>query len=94
MTRRIIQIEPTDSQWVVIDELFGLAAPFVAAVTDEHGAPTGKLWVERIVDDSEVRLYTVQPDGSYVYDERSGGGAPRLDAQRRSWNAIEKNGDG
>lgn len=73
MTRRIIQIEPTDSQWEVIDELFGLAAPFVAAVTDEHGAPTGELWVERIVDDSEVRLYTVQPDGSYVYEELSGG---------------------
>lgn len=73
MARRIIHIEPTEEQWLTIDEIYGsLGAPFIAAVTDEQGEPTGDLWAVRIVDDFEVRLYTIRFDGSCVYEELEG----------------------
>lgn len=83
---RVIHIEPTGEQWATIDELTAPGTPFVAAVTDEQGGPTGELWLERIIDDSEVRLYTVQPDGSYACEELS-------DGLHRGWTRYDEDGN-
>lgn len=72
MARRIIHIEPTEEQWEVLDELYGLGTRFVASDTDEHGEPNGTLWAEVVEDDHTVRLYRVAPDGSYTYEELEG----------------------
>ncbi len=85
MARRIIHIEPTEEQWLVIDEIYGSSGtPFIAAVTDEQGEPTGDLWAERIVDDFEVRLYTIRPDSSCVYEE--------LEGLNRGWTRYDEGG--
>ena len=71
-TRRVIHIEPTDEQWAALDHIYGGYTPFVAVITDEHGQPSGSLYAERIVDDNEIQLYTIAPDGSYTYEELEG----------------------
>ncbi len=85
MARRIIHIEPTDEQWAALDEIYAGCTPFVALITDEHGEPTGDLWAERVVDDSEVRLYTIRPDGSYTYEE--------LEALHHGWTWYDAAGN-
>ncbi|MBL3698994.1 hypothetical protein [Leucobacter luti] len=72
MARRIIHIEPTDAQWETIDELTAPGTAFVANQTDEQGEPTGELWLERTIDDRQVRLYSIAADGSFTYEELEG----------------------
>lgn len=60
MARRIIRHEPTEAQWDVIDSLFD---PYVKALGSENGEA---IQVYEVIDDSEVNLYTIQPDGECV----------------------------
>lgn len=85
MARRIIHIEPTAEQWATIDSIYAGYTPFIAAITDEHGDPTGSLWAERIVDDHTVELYTIAPDGSFTYEELEGLGY--------GWTKRDENGE-
>ncbi|MFV0434323.1 MAG: hypothetical protein ACK5LO_10115 [Leucobacter sp.] len=62
MARRIIHIEPTVQQWAVIDELSG---PSPVVTTGEDGAVV----LIRIIDDQDVLIYDIAPDGSYTYEE-------------------------
>lgn len=65
MARRIIRHEPTEAQWNVIDSL---SDPYVSARGSENGEA---LQVYEIVEDSEnseVNLYTIQPNGEYIIE--------------------------
>lgn len=62
MTRRIIHIEPTEQQWAVIDELSG-QSPVVTAGED------GAVVLTKIIDDQDVLIYDIAPNGSYTYEE-------------------------
>lgn len=63
---RVIHIEPTDAQWATIDGITGGHHPFLVPVGE------GVLHLEHTVDDTSVRLYVIQPDGSYTYEELEG----------------------
>lgn len=62
MARRIIRHEPTEAQWDVIDSLFD---PYVKARGSENGEI---IQVYEVIDDSDVNLYTIKPDGEYVIE--------------------------
>lgn len=66
MARRIIRHEPTEAQWNVIDSL---SDPYVSARGSENGEA---LQVYEIVEDSEVNLYTIQPNGEYIIESLVG----------------------
>lgn len=66
MARRIIRHEPTEAQWNVIDYL---SDPYVSARGSENGEA---LQVYEIVEDSEVNLYTIQPNGEYIIESLVG----------------------
>lgn len=66
MARRIIRHEPTEAQWNVIDSL---TDPYVNARGSENGEA---LQVYEIVEDSEVNLYTIQPNGEYIIESLVG----------------------
>ena len=85
MARRIIHIEPTEEQWAAIDYIYQGHTPFVARVTGDDGEPTGSLWAERVVDDSIVQLFTIDPDGSYSYEE--------LEGLNQGWTRYDQSGD-
>lgn len=63
---RVIHIEPTDAQWVTIDEITAGHHPFLMPVGE------GVLHLEHTVDNTSVRLYVIQPDGGYTYEELEG----------------------
>lgn len=62
MARRIIRHEPTEAQWNVINSLH---EPYVNARGSENGET---IKVYEIVDDNEVNLYTIQPNGEYIIE--------------------------
>ena len=85
MARRIIHIEPTDAQWEVLDGIYDRGTMFVANDTGRGSEPTSVLWAELIVDDSEVRLYRIEPDGSFTYEE--------LEGLNHGWTKYDQDGN-
>lgn len=51
------------------------------------GQPTSALWLDRIVDDSEVRLYTIATDG-FVCVRRVQRPGPRVDPRDEGGDEI------
>lgn len=69
MARRIIRHEPTEAQWNVIDSL---SDPYVSARGSENGEALQVYEIVEDSEDSEVNLYTIQPNGEYIIESLVG----------------------
>lgn len=82
MARRILHIEPTDAQWVIIDSLDD---PAIQVHTDSINNEPNILRATEVVDDI-VTIFTIDPDGYIIAQEA-------LDGCGRGWTAYNEKGE-
>lgn len=79
MARRILHIEPTDAQWRAIDSLHN---PFIQVEGESTDDGPVLLRVTEIIDDFEVAVSTIDPDGDIVTREV-------LNGYHQGWTAYD-----
>jgi hypothetical protein len=77
--RRVIHIEPTEAQWLVIDAVDG-HNPYIAP------SENGSLFLYRVEDDNLVELYNIEPNGDYTYESL-------VDGFHRGWTSFDSDGN-
>lgn len=74
--------QPTPAQWAVIDTLHN---PFIQTYAQVSADQSRPIFVQEVKDDYQVRVYNIDPDGEYTFEE--------LNGFHQGWGRYDSDGD-